>query len=171
MKKLILAALLYAAAMGVASAATAVPASDSGAQRGIDPFGVPVYVRGGFNDWGLANPMTYDSGSSTYNAVISLDVGIWEFKVASEDWSAVDLGNIDQVGTFSPPATVNVGRTAFGNLSIEILTSGLYSFSLDVSALRGTDGPYPLTVQAIPVPAAGLLLLSALGGLGFLRRR
>ena len=176
MKKLILAAVLYAATVGVASAATAIPSGDAAAQRGTtDPFGVPIYVRGGFNGWGLADPMTYDSGTSTYNAVVSLDSGTWEFKVASEDWSTVDLGNVDEIGAFSPPSTVNVGRTAFGNLVLEIAAAGLYTFSLDVSSLtRGPDpfgGPFPLTVRAVPIPAAGVLLLSALGGLGFLRRR
>lgn len=177
MKKLILAVALFAASMGLASASTV---SSDGAYRGAggDPFGVPVFVRGGFNGWGLTDPMSYDPGTQTYSATVSLAAGDYEFKIASEDWSTVDFGDIDNFGVFSPPATVNVGTSSFGNLFLSIAVAGDYDFILDVSSLfpaqRGVlNGPFPLTVQSsvIPIPAAGLLLLSALGGLGFLRRR
>ena len=172
MKKLLLAALLYAATWGVASAATA-NASAASFEGAGDPFGVPVYVRGGFNDWGLAAPMAYDAGSGTYSATISLDPGSYEFKVASEDWSTVDLGNLAGASAISTfPTTVAAEVGAFNNFVLEIASSGLYSFTLDVDPFTGNGGPYDLTVaQVIPIPAAGWLFITALGALGFLRRR
>ena len=107
MKKLILAVVLYAASMGLASASAMTYEGDAAA-RGGPPLGVEVYVRGGFNLWGLVDPMVWDQTAQTYVAEIQINVGSYEFRVASEDWSTVDLGNIDRVDPFSPPATRNV---------------------------------------------------------------
>jgi pullulanase len=134
-----------------------------------DPYGVPIFVRGGFNDWGTANPMTYDEITGTYYAEIALGAGNYEFKIASEDWATVDLGagdTGDPVVVLGVPRLIGTG--AFGNLQLSIATAAIYGFWLDPAT--GLSSP-TLLVQAIPVPAAVLLMGSALFALGFVRRR
>jgi pullulanase len=136
---------------------------------GTDPYGVTIFVRGGFNDWGTANAMTYDAAAGTYHADIALDVGNYEFKIASEDWSTVDLGagdTGDQVVVPGVPRLIGTGP--FGNLQLSITTAAVYGFWLDPST--GLTTP-TLLVQAIPLPAAALLFGSAVLGLGFARKR
>jgi pullulanase len=71
----------------------AVDASNQAALKvTVESKPATVYVRGGFNEWGLADPMQY-LGLNTYR----LDRGFagatsTQFKVASEDWATVDCG-------------------------------------------------------------------------------
>ena len=51
----------------------------------------PIYVRGTMNGWSTDDQLFFD-GSHVYSAVLALTPGNYEFKIASEDWSAVDLG-------------------------------------------------------------------------------
>ncbi len=54
----------------------------------VDPGAEPplkMFVRGGFNGWGIASPLTFTDGISS--AVLDLDVGQVQFKVADENWS------------------------------------------------------------------------------------
>ncbi|WP_100657488.1 pullulanase-type alpha-1,6-glucosidase [Alteromonas flava] len=54
----------------------------------------PVFVRGGMNGWGTDNELVYQ-GDGVYSVDISLGGGAVEFKVASDDWSTVNLGAPD----------------------------------------------------------------------------
>jgi len=54
-----------------------------------------IYVRGDINGWGETDPMMH-IGASIYSATVSISQGgDKSFKVASADWSTVNLGAID----------------------------------------------------------------------------
>ncbi|GGW88054.1 alpha-1,6-glucosidase domain-containing protein [Alteromonas halophila] len=118
-----------------------VDATDTGAPIlsvvNEEPYvGTPVYVRGGFNGWGTDNELTYDGGR-LYSASVDLDVGSYEFKVASEDWSTVNLGavsgdNADRVVTLGEDTFL---ATSDNNLLIDIESNEGYVFIFDVTTL------------------------------------
>ncbi|MCY0911185.1 MGH1-like glycoside hydrolase domain-containing protein [Massilia antarctica] len=70
--------LLAAAALFSASAAGI---ADSGT------LAAPMYLRGGFNGWGLDHPLAY-KGNGVYEAEILVSPGYHGFKIGSKDWSA-----------------------------------------------------------------------------------
>lgn len=149
----------------VLSAAMTTTAAASGAA----PWADTLYVRGGFNGWGIVDPMTYNTGDATYTAVVAIDVGDWEFKIANESWDNPDFGPTGEaVVTLGAP--IDIGTAIGANFQLSILDPGNYLFTM--SDIASTLDAATLTVsRVVPVPAAGLLLVSALGGLGLLRRR
>lgn len=100
----------------------------------VVPYGdTTVYVRGGMNGWGTGNPMTY-VGDGVYEVEISLEGGAGsEFKVASEDWAAVNLGAPDGADNVVVQGEDTVLATSNNNLSFTPVESTLYRFSLDAS--------------------------------------
>jgi hypothetical protein len=70
--------LLAAASLFAASAACR---ADSG------PLGAPMYLRGGFNGWGIEHPLAY-KGQGLYEAELLVSPGYHGFKVGSKDWLA-----------------------------------------------------------------------------------
>ena len=95
------------------------------------PYPVDIFIRGGFNGWGLADPMKFDRQSNRYSGFVSLPPGSFEFKIASQDWTTVDLGNaVDPVVDLSVPKPLTFSPGG-GNLSLAVPTSGVYSFTLD----------------------------------------
>ncbi|MFB9244248.1 esterase [Massilia antarctica] len=70
--------LLAAAALFSASAAGI---ADSGT------LAAPMYLRGGFNGWGLDHPLA-SKGNGVYEAEILVSPGYHGFKIGSKDWSA-----------------------------------------------------------------------------------
>lgn len=156
------------------SATIAVLASSAIAGT-FPPAPGPYGLRGGFNDWGLTE-MTWDGTTSTYSATLAITAGNYNFKISDNDWSdPITFGNPGgSIGTFSPDTTVDIDiATGFGtDLNMDILTDGVYEFVLDLSGWTNSGAnDARLSIQLVPIPAAGLLLLSAIGGLGFLRRR
>jgi hypothetical protein len=95
------------------------------------PFGATtVYLRGSMNDWGEANPLVYDSDGQ-YTVTVDLAAGPYVFKVASADWSTVDLGAVsadEAAVTLDTPEDLASGGA---DLSIEITADGSYVFTLD----------------------------------------
>ena len=163
MKKLLIAASMYLLVLGVAFAGTLAP-----------PFAGDYGVRGGFNGWALTS-MDWNAATQTFSVAIAIDAGNYNFKISDNDWTnEVTFGNADGMPTFSPDATVNVDLAEGFNsdLNMDILTSGTYLFELDLSGWTNTGGlDAVLSVSQIPVPAAGFLLLSAIAGLRFVRRK
>ena len=93
------------------------------------------------NGWGTDNEFMYQ-GSGVYTVDIDLSAGATEFKVASDDWSTVNLGNPDgetsNVVTPDSPKTIS---TSNNNLLIDV-PAGTYEFKVE-----GPDGGNPtLTV-------------------------
>ncbi len=96
------------------------------------PFGTtPVFVRGGMNDWGTANPVVF-KGAARYATDIAVEAGDYEFKVASEDWATVNLGAGEGAATQVMPGETYTGLAPGGdNLMITIDTPGTYRFQID----------------------------------------
>ena len=114
-----------------------------------EPFrGVPIYLRGGFNGWGTDNEMAF-TGAAGYRADIDLEAGEYSFKVASEDWSTVNIGagEASTLGEGVPLAVVDGPGTP--NLSATIAEAGSYTFTLDLSR----SGPELLLRKTSDVPA------------------
>ena len=70
--------LLGAAALFSASAACIA---------GSGTLATPMYLRGGFNGWGIEHPLAW-KGKGVYEAEILVSPGYHGFKVGSKDWSA-----------------------------------------------------------------------------------
>lgn len=96
----------------------------------VVPFGsTTVFVRGGINDWGESNPMTY-AGNGVYESVITVAPGEYEFKVASSDWSTVDFGAGNQIVELGTDKELNRGGA---NLMLNLTQEATLKFSLDAS--------------------------------------
>lgn len=136
---------------------------------GVDgPFGTTVFVRGGFNGWGATDAMTWDESQMAYEAVLTIDAGTWEFKIADEGWSNPDFGPTgDPVVTLG--SATDIGTAIGANFSLTLDSAGQYLFRLSDLSADLTSGT--LTVTAVPIPAAFVLFGSALAGLGVIRRR
>lgn len=96
------------------------------------PFGAtPVFVRGGMNGWGTDNMVVF-KGAARYATAIALEVGDYEFKVASEDWATVNLGAAEGASTqVTPGEAYSSVAEGGGNLSITIDAAGTYRFQVD----------------------------------------
>ncbi|WP_371373114.1 alpha-1,6-glucosidase domain-containing protein [Thalassotalea aquiviva] len=95
-----------------------------------------VYVKGEMNGWSENDAMTY-VGNSTYTLTLSLEAQSYQFKVASQDWSTVNLGAVAaedaEVFLNTSEALVQDSQT---NFMIEISEAGDYLFTV--------TGPDPL---------------------------
>lgn len=103
-----------------------------------------VFIRGGMNGWGATDLFSYQ-GEGVYTVDIELSVGSAEFKVASEDWATVNLGNPNDAGSnLVVPGQAKVLAFSNNNLMIDIEEAGIYEFKVS-----GPNGERPsLTVNA-----------------------
>lgn len=106
--------------------------------------------------------------------------GVWQF-------STNDVGgsSFDPFGYFIDSVFVNLVQLTVNGVPAPSFQDGVFSFVVNAGQAFGfytvaTDGILgssssiaygDLTPSAVPLPAAGLLLVGALGGLGALRRR
>ncbi len=160
MKKLLI--FVFVSMVGATTALASTVGGDPG------PFGNTIFVRGGFNDWAALDAMSWDFVDEEYSAVLTIDAGNWEFKIADDGWSSPDFGPLsDPNVTLGVPTDIG---TAIGqNFVLNLAVSGQYLFVLSDLAQDLQSGI--LTVQRVPVPAALLLFASALAGLGLARKR
>lgn len=92
---------------------------------------VPMFVRGSMNNWGLAHRLQL-AGAAKYEASMELDPGAHVFKVASEDWSAIDFGSpMDEPQAM--PGHAKPLAFKGGNLALEVKERGVYLVQLDAS--------------------------------------
>ena len=136
-------------------AAGAFSSSEAGGQGGVtlwvapaEPYaGTPIYLRGSFNSWGTSNEMAFQA-RAFYRADLMLAPDAYAFKVASEDWSTVNIGGGDsstvEVGV--PLAVVDGPGTP--NLSVVIAEEDTYAFTVDLSQ----DGPVLQVRKSADVP-------------------
>lgn len=62
------------------------------------PFGVNMFVRGSFNDFGVASELIFQ-GSVTYRAVVELEPGTHTFKIADAIFDAVTTFSMSATGS------------------------------------------------------------------------
>ena len=100
-----------------------------------------VFVRGGMNGWGAVDLFSYQ-GAGVYTAEVELSAGTVEFKVASEDWATVNLGNPnDAASNVVEEGTPKTLGGSNNNLVMDVPETGTYLFSVN-----GPDGNAPWLV-------------------------
>jgi len=128
----------------------------------IPPYAATdVFVRGGFNGWGEANAFTYD-GAGIYSATINIDQGNYEFKVASSDWSTVNMGAAaagNQVVVGEPL----VIAASNDNLRIAIPKTSAYVFTLDAN---NASAPTLTVSEYVPYGPTTVFLRGGMNGWG-----
>lgn len=94
-----------------------------------------VLLRGSINGWDESSPFTY-LGKSIYVRTQTLEAGNWEFKVATADWSTVDLGAVS--GDLADVALATEEATApkGANFKLTIADAGSYDFVIDATFLK-----------------------------------
>ncbi|WP_175405046.1 alpha-1,6-glucosidase domain-containing protein [Salinimonas lutimaris] len=110
-----------------------------------DFFGqTEVFLRGAMNGWSAEDQFTYQ-GEGLYTLQVELSEGATEFKVASEDWATVNLGNPNEAATNKVlPGLPKTLGSSNNNLLIDV-PAGLYEFSV-----QGPNWTAPtLTVTAL----------------------
>lgn len=103
------------------------------------------FLRGSMNEWSVATPFGRES-DAVFAVDVDLAAGTYEFKVATSDWSTIDLGaaTADPVLVDAPSPTMLLQHG--GNLSVAIDRPGRFRFRVDG---RGSGSPR-LTVTRQP---------------------
>ncbi|WP_229423413.1 MGH1-like glycoside hydrolase domain-containing protein [Massilia frigida] len=115
--------LLAAAALFSASAAGI---ADSGT------LATPMYLRGGFNGWGLDHPLAY-KGNGVYEAEVLASPGYHGFKVGSKDWSAEWVIDPSASVTVSAGTSYKMQAKAGPEDYLLIKKTSIWRFSVDAS--------------------------------------
>jgi CubicO group peptidase (beta-lactamase class C family) len=91
--------------------------------------GKPALVRGTMNDWGDQSALT-QGADGLRSLAQDLQPGVYEFKIASGDWDALNLGS--PLGSEGIKVGVDIPLVAMGgNVSLLIAQAGRYIFSVD----------------------------------------
>ena len=101
-----------------------------------EPFvGTSVFIRGGMNGWGEVNELAYIGGGQ-YRVTFNIEAGTQEFKVASSDWSTVNMGapSDDKEVLVGEEQLLLVGSN--DNLTMTFPTTGEYTFILNAANLN-----------------------------------
>ncbi len=128
----------------------------------FDPASTTLYLRGGFNDWGTANQLSYvgnqfrlnlnyasHPGGATADEEGTVNHG---FKVADADWSdattfgAIKDGDTPGVGV---TAQLTAGNGVGQDMFVKFAENKIYQFVLDVA----DPAAVKLTVNDVPVAA------------------
>ena len=98
---------------------------------------LPIYVRGGMNGWGEEDQMAFnavDAGNpreAGHEYVKSIELGADNvfFKIATGDWSTINLGSAtDGAEAITLDTPVVLGGANDNNLSFDPVTAGTYKF-------------------------------------------
>ncbi|EHR41170.1 alpha-1,6-glucosidase domain-containing protein [Alishewanella jeotgali] len=128
----------------------------------IPPYAATdVFIRGGFNGWGEADAFNYD-GAGIYTASINIDQGSYEFKVASSDWSTVNMG-AGAAGNQVVVGTPLVIQTSNDNLRIDIAKSSTYVFTLNAN---NAAAPTLTVSEYVPYGPTTIFLRGGMNGWG-----
>ncbi|MBF7072684.1 pullulanase-type alpha-1,6-glucosidase [Glaciecola sp. MH2013] len=128
----------------------------------IVPFGdTAVFLRGSMNDWGESTQFDY-KGDGVYEVAFELTGATsYAFKVASADWSTVNLGD-----SADPIVVEDVAKTLVPggeNLSFTPSIDATYVFSLDAS---DTSAPVLTIVNEEPYVGNPIYLRGGMNGWG-----
>ncbi|WP_367989020.1 pullulanase-type alpha-1,6-glucosidase [Vibrio sp. NTOU-M3] len=102
----------------------------------VAPYGsTKLYLRGSMNGWSVSDELQYQ-GDGIYIFEGYLMPGVYEFKLASEDWATVNLG----FGSFTTAnGSVLLEDAGNGNIKVTVSNQGVYEFvlnALDQNALQ-----------------------------------
>tara|TARA_R110002153_G_scaffold190217_2_gene342974 strand:+ start:17971 stop:22035 length:4065 start_codon:yes stop_codon:yes gene_type:complete len=107
-----------------------------------------IYLRGDFNSWDTSLPFSYQ-GNDSYELDAALLQGDYQFKIADQDFAAVNIGGQFTMPVGSP-ATLTNGAN---NLGLSLIADGNYKFVLDAA---NSNNPIltiiPEDPNAIPAP-------------------
>lgn len=159
--KVWLASLLLAIVPAVAGAVTILPGN---AYDGSVNFSNnPVFS---FDNIGGAAAIKIENFSLTFNSSTNA-------ALTASTWTITPPAGSGMPVNFVP--AVPGGRTAMINIPNLILQVGeSFTVAFDLvfpSATGGTSGSFSFDAAVVPLPAAGWMLLSAIGGMGLLARR
>ncbi len=102
--------------------------------RTTDPMrrldSAPMHVRGSMNDWALGPQLV--AQDNDYIAELALPAGVHSFKLASEDWSVIDLG-APGPGAIVPGTTLPLAFRG-SNITLTIAEAGTYRFRVTKTA-------------------------------------
>jgi CubicO group peptidase (beta-lactamase class C family) len=102
--------------------------------RTTDPMqrldSAPIHLRGSMNDWGLGTRLV--AQGNDYIAELALPAGVHSFKLASEDWSTIDLG-APGPGAIAPGATLPLAFRG-SNITLTMAEAGTYRFRVTKTA-------------------------------------
>lgn len=115
--------VLAAAALFSASAACI---ADSGT------LAAPMYLRGGFNGWGIDHPLAY-KGNGVYEAEILVSPGYHGFKIGSKDWSAEWVIDPTASVTVAPGAGYRMQTKAGPEDYLFVKQTSTWRFTIDAS--------------------------------------
>ena len=100
-----------------------------------DPFlGTTIYLRGGMNSWGETDGMTH-IGGGIYQGTFNISADTHSFKLASSDWSTVNLGAPEADIAMVEGVTQLLLSGSSDNFSMEVVAAGDYTFTFDASNL------------------------------------
>jgi hypothetical protein len=98
------------------------------------PFAPAMFVRGSFNDFGLANRMSYEGGTR-YTAQVVLDQDLHSFKIADELFNDGTTFSVDVAGpveiALGTPTALEVAPGLGNDTLLTITQPGIYLFELD----------------------------------------
>jgi len=103
---------------------------------------LPIFIRGGMNGWGESDQLEFattdaansNEGGHIFTKTIALDGENVFFKVATSDWSTINLGApTDDTFAVQEGETVQL-NTSNGNLAFDPASAGDYKFTFDQSA-------------------------------------
>lgn len=129
----------------------------------VVPYGdETVFLRGSMNDWGESSAFEY-KGEGIYEVSYELSAGVdYAFKVASSDWSTVNLGNdADPIVIEDEEKTLVPG--ANNNLMFMPNADATYIFTLDA---RDTSAPILRVVNEEPFVGTPVYLRGGMTGWG-----
>jgi hypothetical protein len=104
----------------------------------------PMYLRGTMNNWGTTVTLI-QTGATQFQTDLSVDKGVYELKIASADFSTIDLGGAD-VGLAPAQGATTVLVEGGDNVRFRAITTSTYRFVLDVA------DPYRPTLSFSRVP-------------------
>jgi len=159
-------------AAGLATAADAVTiVSENGSYdiSGLEQFIGGVVASGGAGSWEVRFNSLFDPLSAMATATVG-NIVAGTFTNLQMSWVAVSDDFVLASTPITPP-TVSLATvfTVNGILGGDDINQWL-RFTWD-NSLAGANFDFEVQVSAVPLPAGGLLLIGALGGLALLRRR
>ncbi|MFT5759498.1 MAG: pullulanase [Alteromonadaceae bacterium] len=129
------------------SQATGLSAYATAGAPDVVPYAdtVPL-IRGDMNGWGDVDGLVYQA-DGIYQTKITLAAGTYGFKIASGDWSTINLGAPGAGGEVVENQSFSLLPGSNDNLSITIAVDGTYFFTLDAS---NTNAPTLLVENEEP---------------------